>query len=63
MEKLKAEVFTLKYNVTKMASELEKLRASENIIVEVITDKESEEEAKPIVAKEKETKREGHNDV
>ena len=63
VKKLKAKVFTLKDNVTKMASALEKLKASENTIVEVITDKESEEQVEPIVVKEKKAKKEGHNDV
>ena len=52
MKKLKAEVLTLKENVTKMASELEKIKTSENTIVEVITDEESEEEEESIVAEE-----------
>ena len=47
---------TLKENVTKMASELEKIKASEKTIVEVITDKESEEEVYSIVAEESEDK-------
>ena len=62
-KKLKAEVFNLKDNVTKMASELEKLNASENTIVEVITDEESELEVKPIVVKEMKAKKEDHNYV
>ena len=62
-KKLKAEVPTLKENVTKMASELEKIKASENTIVKVITDKESEEEEESIVAEEKKNKIPGHKPV
>ena len=39
-----------------MASQLEKLKAFENTIVEVITDKESEKEVEPIVVKERKAK-------
>ena len=63
VKKLKAEVLTLKENVTKMASELEKIKASENTIVEVITDEESEEEVESIVAEEKKDKNQGHKPV
>ena len=55
-KKLKAEVLTLNVNVTKMASELEKIKASENAIVEIITDKESDKEVEPIVAEERKDK-------
>ena len=53
MKKLKAEVLTQKENVTKIASELETIKASENTIVEVFTKEESEEEEESNVAEEK----------
>ena len=46
-----------------MASELEKIKASENTIVEVITDEESEEEVESIVAEEKKDENQGHKPV
>ena len=46
-------MLTQKENVTKIASELETIKASENTIVEVFTKEESEEEEESIVAEEK----------
>ena len=56
-------MLTLKENVTKIASEFKKIKASENTIVEVITDEESEEEVESIVAEEKKNKNPGHKPV
>ena len=46
-----------------MASKLDQIKASENTIVEVITDEESEEGVKSIVAQEKKIKNPGHKPV
>ena len=59
----KLKCFPLKENVTKKETKLEKIRASKNTIVEVITGKESEEEVESIVAEENKNKNSGHKPI